>query len=357
MINLQNLQMTLSISLIFTLTLYYCIKRFFIIFWYKIPKYLFLSILWLVILCAILCIIISTNSKPVDIRWTLISRLFVFLFLLTVFLAIEHIISHRYKINKRIIIWLIFLYFGLWTFFALTTKRIELNIQSDKIQQDTKILFLTDVHADHLISTFQIKKIKKAIIEENPDFVIIAWDLLNKANTNYVKYYDILNTDEINVPIIAVMGNHDVMWNSQAVNELSKNPKIRFLFNESIEINWIQLIWIIDKSVRWWSSLSDHINETEFNNDENLYNIFITHQPISLQKLENYPIDLELAWHTHNWQIFWIRELVHVVNDYWYWKYDEKWKTAYISQWIGFRWLPFRLWTQSEMVIINLANK
>jgi hypothetical protein len=45
------------------------------------------------------------------------------------------------------------------------------------------------------------------------------------------------------------------------------------------------------------------------------------------------------------------------MNDYWYWKYEHNWKTAFVTQWIWTWWLPFRFWTQSEMVSINLKKK
>jgi predicted MPP superfamily phosphohydrolase len=83
----------------------------------------------------------------------------------------------------------------------------------------------------------------------------------------------------------------------------------------------------------------------------------ITHQPINLEKLENYPIDLEVAWHTHRGQFYWIMEISRIVNDYLYWEYKLWDRTAFVTQWIWTWWLPFRLWTQSEMVLINLIKK
>jgi hypothetical protein len=88
-----------------------------------------------------------------------------------------------------------------------------------------------------------------------------------------------------------------------------------------------------------------------------LFTILITHQPIKLEKLENYSIDLEVAWHTHRGQFYWIMELSRMANDYLYWEYKYWDKTAFITQWIWTWWLPFRLWTQSEIVIINLTKK
>jgi predicted MPP superfamily phosphohydrolase len=82
----------------------------------------------------------------------------------------------------------------------------------------------------------------------------------------------------------------------------------------------------------------------------------MTHQPIALEKLKDYAIDLEVAWHTHRGQIYWFRKIVELMNDYDYWLFKENWKMAYVTQWIWTWRLPFRLWTQSEAVIINLKK-
>jgi predicted MPP superfamily phosphohydrolase len=37
------------------------------------------------------------------------------------------------------------------------------------------------------------------------------------------------------------------------------------------------------------------MNQIEFNDNEDLFTILITHQPIKLEKLSDYPIDLEVA--------------------------------------------------------------
>jgi predicted MPP superfamily phosphohydrolase len=83
----------------------------------------------------------------------------------------------------------------------------------------------------------------------------------------------------------------------------------------------------------------------------------VTHQPIGLEKLEDYPVDLEVAWHTHRGQFYGIMELSRMANDYLYGEHKLWDKTAFVTQWIWTWGLPFRLWTQSEMVIINLIKK
>ena len=124
-----------------------------------------------------------------------------------------------------------------------------------------------------------------------------------------------------------------------------------------IEEKWINIAWRIDKSSWKNQDLNKILKDTFTTKENDKFTILMTHQPIALNKLEWYPVDLEVAGHTHNWQIYWFRELVKVMNDYWYWKYEENWKIAFITQWIWTRWLPLRLWTQSEVVIINLKKK
>ena len=268
---------------------------------------------------------------------------------------IENIIHIWYKTNPRIIVWVIVIILWLWVYFSLCTKVINLNIKTDKIQKDVKILLVSDIHTEHVTQNFHVKKIIKAIKEENPDFVIIAWDMMNKPNRGYIDYLKAFKSVD-NTPIFAVEWNHDVMWNTQIVNDIPNKSEIKILNNETVEIEWIQLIWIIDKSL-WWNSVQQTMDQIDFNGNQNLFTILISHQPIWLEKLQDYPIDLEVAWHTHRGQFYWMRKVVEWMNDYAYWEYKLWGRTAFVTQWIWTWGLPFRLWTQSEMVIINLIKK
>ena len=233
-----------------------------------------------------------------------------------------------------------------------------MDIETNKIHKDTKILFVSDIHTENILRDFHISKILETIKSEKPDFVVIAWDLMNKPNRTYINYFSIFKSVK-DAPIFAVIGNHDVMWNGTIVNDIPKNSWIVFL-NNSITQNDllnIQVAGIIDKSIWQNKSLDEIMNQIEFDNNENLFTILVTHQPIALEKLKDFPVDLELAWHTHRGQFFWMRKVVEWMNDYTYWEYKSWDRIAFISQWIWTRWLPFRLWTQSEIVIINLKKK
>ena len=316
-------------------------------------------LLWVSLLLAMLSfftIWYQWENKILTILWTFASRIFVLSFLLLWLFLLEHIISIWYKLNKRIVIAVILLILCIWFFFALHTKITHLDIQSDKIEKDLKILMVSDIHVDYVMSKIHLNKIKDYIQNEKPDLVLIVWDLLNRPHSWYLKYYEMFN-DEIKVPIYAVMWNHDVMWNTSIIQDVSNISSIKLLNNWVTETNWIRLVSIVDKSIWRQYSVDDIMAQTNFDNDDSKFTIFMTHQPINLEKLKNYNIDLELAWHTHRGQILWFRQLVYFMNDYWYWRYDQDWKIAFVSQWLWVWWLPFRFWTQSEMVEINLKKK
>jgi len=348
----------IRVSLIsfWTLMFFYVIWRFFVLFGND-SKLIPIIIATILAALVIWTFMYSWNSKILDIIWTISSWIFVLWFLLMILLLIENIIHIWYKINPGFIVWVIILILWFWIYFALHTKIINLNIETDKIHKDTKILFVSDIHAENVTQSLHINQILKTIESEKPDFVIIAGDLMNKPNKTYVDYFSAFKS--VNTPIFAVVGNHDIMWNGTIVNDIPKNSGIVFL-NNSVTKNDllnIQVAGIIDKSARQEKSLNEIMNQIEFYNDKDWFTILVTHQPIALEKLNDYPIDLEVAWHTHRGQFFWMRKVVEWMNDYAYWEYKLWDKTAFISQWIWTWGLPFRLWTQSEMVIINLIKK
>ena len=335
---------------------FYVIYRWCAIFSFYPSKW----ILWIISFCSAAITFFTVryawNNVFITVLWTIFSRLLVSCFLLFFLFWIEHIISIRYKINKWIVLGVVLVFFATWIFFSLHTKVVTLDIQSDKIEKDLKILLVSDIHVDYVLSTHHLKTIGQLIEKEKPDMVIIAWDLLNRPHPWYVDAYTYFQKNSYGVPMIAIMWNHDVMWARDVYQKISEVSPIIFLDNQSIKIDWIQIVWIVDKSVRGEESLNNNISETSMDNSGEIFTILMTHQPIALEKLKDYAIDLEVAWHTHRGQIYWFRKIVELMNDYDYWLFKEDWKMAYVTQWIWTWGLPFRLWTQSEAVIINLKK-
>ena len=131
-----------SISIV--LFLFCCTMFFFVIWRFFVIFHNNSKIIPLIIAVILAIIVVSTfmymwNSKVLDIIWTLSTWIFVIWFILMILLLIEYLVSTRYKINPRIIVWIIVIIFWLWVYFSLHTKITNLKIETDKIDNDMKI--------------------------------------------------------------------------------------------------------------------------------------------------------------------------------------------------------------------------
>ena len=347
---------------IYVLILYYITWRFFVIFHNNnTPSFILLLAITIILT---LTLTYKWKNKTINQMWTITGWFSGTVIIIMIILLIEHLISNWYKINPRIIVWILIIIISLWIYYSLHTTITELNINSKKISKNIKILLVSDIHTNNVLSTYYFDKIKNIINKEIPDFVIFAWDLIDEGNEQYANYFSFFKSIK-KIPIFAVIWNHDIIWDTEAIKNIPKISWINLLNNESFNFyygknnnEYIQIIWVVDKKIRWKNSIEDILDKIKLENNKNVFTILITHKPIKLEKLKNYPIDLEVAWHTHHGQIYGIRKIVGWIYDYTYWEHKCGDRTAFVSQWIWtWRFLNLRLWTQSEMVIINLIRK
>jgi uncharacterized protein len=330
-------------------------RRWSIVFWWEtnIKRIIYISI-WLILILSLGMILINTNFKMAEIFWSGLVWIIYAIRVIFPLLIIIDILSIRYKVPPRVIFIICTIYILLWLYQWIYTKTTPVTITNNKITENHKIVFISDLHVDAINHRWYIQRIVHRIQKIQPDFVVIGGDLMNIAKSNYVDAF--LPFNDLDIPVFATLGNHDHMWNANAVSKIFETTKIIPLRNESREINWIQIVGIDDKSYRSWKNLDEILQESKIQ-DNNKFTIFISHQPQHLKKLDWFPIDLELAWHTHNGQFMPLSWIIHAFNDYAYWTYVHWEKTAFVSQGIGSRWAPIRMGTQSELVVISLKKE
>lgn len=352
---------------LFTGANYYIINRCIAIFGGEISSRL--SILLIALLITLVAVGMQTamflDIKFFSILWSIGSRLFILIPLVAILMGIIQLFQVILPENYRKIWWIIafallFLYlFWFWTYNTLSTKLTEVDIEVDGLWKPINLLYVADLHVDDILSTVHLSRLKQEIELQKPDLVLFGGDFFNRANIRQAEYFKILSS--ITVPMYGVGWNHDWIWDDEAMNTVSKITNIIFLDRIDIQQGivipelWIQLIWVIDKSRRKWQTIQNLLSPYTFHSA--LFSILLTHQPIALEKLKDFPIDLELAGHTHRGQIIWPRELVWFFNDYAYGLYSEWDRNAFVTQGIGTWWLPLRIGTRSEIVIIHLLPK
>ncbi len=249
------------------------------------------------------------------------------------------------------IISILWIWFGIY--FGTTVKVTTLELPVTSLSQDYTFVFISDLHVQALRNTQYIQSIVNKIKKIQPDFVIIGWDLFDRVKSEYSKAY--LPFNQLDIPIYATLGNHDAMWSTDSLLNMFDNTNIIFLRNKSVLFSGIQLVGIDDKSFWKEKQLDDVLNESDIKQNA-LYTILISHQPYKLSLIKNYPIDLQLAGHTHRGQFIPLSWIIWWFNDYAYGKYDEHGKIVFVSQWIGTRGAPIRVGTQSELVLVTLKH-
>lgn len=230
------------------------------------------------------------------------------------------------------------------------------------VWEDKKVIFFSDLHLWWIIQQRYFEKIVSQINDEKPDLVLIAWDLFDWPGSDYSYFKDTINKIEAPDWIYFVVWNHDLHLWKDRLKELFEWTKINFLDNDFILLDWVQIVWVDSQIMMHKSTTNDleNILNKLANSwfDKTLPTILLFHEPHHLDTFKEFWVDLQLSWHTHEWQmwpIWYIAKRMNFWNLYWLEEVEDY--TIYTSSWLWTWWPPMRLWTISEMVVIELKNK
>lgn len=329
--------------------------RGWVAFWFSFKnKTIFLLAIGLLLILMAGFFLSTSSSPPLEVVWLIFIWVIYLLWFISPLLIVRDIVSFFYTIPPMVMIGVSFLWLGFGLYYGTFHIQITpLTMVSNRLTNNYKIVFISDLHIEAIHNRQYVQTIVDRIERLQPDFVVIGGDLMNMSKPMYVDA--LLPFNQLEMPIYATLGNHDNMWDVTAVSDIAKKTHIILLRNQSVDIEELQLVGIDDKSYRWDKSLTTILQESNIV-DNKAFTLLVSHQPQNLQKLTWYPIDLELAWHTHNGQFFPMSWIIRLFNDYAYGEYQFNGMTAFVSQGIGSWWAPFRLWTQREMVLISLQS-
>ncbi len=234
-------------------------------------------------------------------------------------------------------------------------KRVYLPINNPKIENKTRIVVISDLHLGYTIGKKELQKWVELINKENPDIILIAGDLID--NQLRPVLYQNMHEDlqKLNAPlgVYASTGNHEYISGIKESTDFINKAGITLLRDSSVEVNGITVIGRDDYSYKNRKELSQITN----NIDNSSFTIVLDHQPNKLDDAVSEDIDLQISGHTHYGQVFpaslitkKLFELPH--------GYKQKGNThIYVSSGLGIWGGKFRIGTQSEYIVIDLANK
>jgi len=269
-------------------------------------------------------------------------------------------IIHKIIPNQKIWFFFAILVIFLFSYSVYNAKNIQtknITITSPKINQDIKIAYMSDVHIHTNSQKSFISKIAQKIKEQNVDLILINWDFIDWIWLDYNIFSPL---EELNIPIFLSMWNHEIYAWSWYVYDLISKTKIKLLIDKKINFWWIDFYfadeaWDTKKDTKKLENfLGKEISDKKWYLDN--FSVLVLHQPSGVDIASSYWFDLQLAWHTHWWQIWPFNLLVRFAFDYVYGMYNIWNMNLFVSYWIWTWWPNMRLWTKSELVIFDIKK-
>ncbi|HIJ59790.1 MAG TPA: hypothetical protein HPP56_04150 [Nitrospirae bacterium] len=161
------------------------------------------------------------------------------------------------------------------------------------------IAFISDLHAGFFLSQKLLQNVSSIIKERRPDYIFIGGDIVDH-NTGDLREIDGF-VDELTriCPVIAVLGNHDILSGAKAVEGFLKDKGVVVLRDSG---------FIISENISVYG-LKDDMHEqikADFESVDDKPLLILTHNPAGLYKLQRVLLSksqLVFAGHTHGGQI------------------------------------------------------
>ena len=302
-------------------------------------------------------VFLSHTMYEVGTGW-LIFTLYMVLFLLAFDLLRLCRVPFNYGFILSLIFTVVLLGYGYYNYRHPKTNTI--NIALDKPlagdAKPVKIVAVSDLHLGNGTRKTALKRYVKMINEQNPDLILIAGDLIDNSVVPLYTEKMMEELTELKAPlgIYMVPGNHEYISGIRKSMQFIKETPIHLLRDEVVTLpGGIQIIGRDDRSNKSRLSLQELVK----NIDPAKPVILLDHQPYNLSDTENAGIDLQFSGHTHRGQVWPISLITDHLFDQSYGY--RKWGNShiYVSSGLSLWGPPFRIGTDSELVVFNITCK
>lgn len=234
--------------------------------------------------------------------------------------------------------------------------RVPLNVQIDKVMNPIKVVGISDLHLGYTIGKGELAKWVEMINKEQADVILIAGDLIdsNVVPVEKQRMYEELGQLKARYGVFAILGNHDYYADNEKSEALIRKAGIHLLKDKAVLVD--DAFYVVGRDDRANDQNRKSLNELTKDLDHTKPILLMDHQPYHLDRTEAAGIDFQLSGHTHHGQIF----PINLVTDQVYEKshgYLRKGNThIYVTSGIGLWGGKFRIGTQSEYLVLEMAG-
>lgn len=234
-------------------------------------------------------------------------------------------------------------------------KRVQIDIESNKVEQPLKVVAISDLHLGYSISRKELSKWVKMINREEPDVVLIAGDLIDnqvRPLRDQAMHNELLKL-KAPMGVYACTGNHEFISGIKESAEFYQKSGITLLRDSVATVGSLSIIGREDYTNKNRKSFDEIVNGTDLDN----FTVILDHQPNNLEDAVKHNVDLQLSGHTHYGQVFpaslITRKMFELAHGY-----LKKGSTHfYVSSGLGIWGGKFRIGTRSEYIVISIENK
>ncbi|MDA3945562.1 MAG: metallophosphoesterase [Helicobacteraceae bacterium] len=245
-------------------------------------------------------------------------------------------------------------------------KRPELNKVDIYIKDlgfdEFTIVQLSDLHIGNTIGREFVAECVERINALKPDIVVITGDLVDRKIENAKEDLAPLKDLKTTYGTYFILGNHEYYHGAQEIADYMPQLNIKALLNESVTISdgikALNIVGINDlQSIRFDILPIDTYKAFE-NINIAVPTILLSHQPKSIELVEDRQYDLMISGHTHGGQIFPFGFLVMLQQPFLAGLHAiTATKQIFVSRGTGYWGPPVRVLAPSEISVLTLKPK
>ena len=218
------------------------------------------------------------------------------------------------------------------------------------------IVAVSDVHLGEGSGCKALARYVDLINAQHPDVIVIAGDLVDNSVGPLYRDHMADELARLSAPhgIFMVPGNHEYISGIEEVEQFLKSTPITLLRDSVMTLPGdIQLIGRDDKSNPTRVSLDTLMAYADVTRPI----IVLDHQPYGVAKADSLGVDLLFCGHTHRgqvWPLTWVTDrLFEQSHGYRRWTHSH----VYVSQGLSLWGPPFRIGSDSELVVFKVGAK
>ena len=231
-------------------------------------------------------------------------------------------------------------------YMRLTTTTPAVNI---------RFVMLSDLHLGYNNQRKEFAKWVDVINAENPDFVLIAGDVIDRSVVPLDKEGVAEEFHRIKAPVIACLGNHEYISGVEESCRFFDEAGIILLRDSAVSYGDVTFVGRDDKSNAHRLSIPQILQKNGVKTDSSFV-VLLDHQPFNLEQAEEAHVDFQFSGHTHYGQVWPISWITDAIYEKAFGKHQRGSTSYYVSSGMGIWGGKYRIGTRSEYVVLDLKS-